>query len=266
MYDSEYIARFFDRYGEREWDRLVADPEQRVSLEIHKRLLDEYIKAGDRVFEAGSGPGRFTIELARIGTRIVVGDVSPEQLRLHREKTIEVESSIEERVLVDIVDLSRFSDGEFDAVICYGGPISYVLERADDAVAELLRITRPGGYLLISVISLLGTLRRFFSFFPDLIEKHGWNAAVDEVMRTGILTGEINDGHIVRLFRWRELQDMLGRHPCRITVASAANFIVLGNEEAFGQDERWMEEEIALCREPGVLDGGTHIVAVVQRT
>lgn len=94
-----------------------------------------------------------------IGTRIVVGDVSPEQLRLHREKTVEVESSVEERVLVDIVELPRFRDCEFDAVICCGGPISYVLEREDDAVAELLRITRPGGYLLLSVMSLLGTLR-----------------------------------------------------------------------------------------------------------
>ncbi len=265
MYDAEYIARFYDDYGEREWERLLADPEQRVSFEVHKRLLDEYVKAGDRVFEAGSGPGRFTIELARIGARIVVGDVSPEQLRLHREKTVEVESSIDERVVVDIVDLSRFSDAEFDAVICYGGPISYVLERADDAVAELLRITRPGGYLLLSVMSLLGTLRRFFSFFPGLIETHGWNAAVGEVMRTGILGGELNDGHILRMYRWRELKEMLERHPCRVTTASAANFIVLGNEEAFGKDERWLEQEIASCREPGALDGGTHIVAVVQR-
>ena len=107
-----------------------------------------YVSAGDRVFEAGSGPGRFTLELARIGARIVVGDISSEQLRLHRQKTVEVESSTEERVVVDIIDLSRFGDGEFDATVCYGGPISYVLERADDAVAELLRVTRPGGYLL----------------------------------------------------------------------------------------------------------------------
>ena len=99
----------------------------------------------------------------------------PRAAPLHREKTVEVESSVEERVLVDIVELPRFSDCEFDAVICCGGPISYVLERADDAVAELLRITRPGGYLLLSVMSLLGRLRRFLSFFPDLIDTHGWN-------------------------------------------------------------------------------------------
>jgi hypothetical protein len=91
-------------------------------------------------------------------------------------------------------------------------------------------------------------------------------AAVGQVMATGLLTDEINDGHVLRLYRWRELRELLERHPCRIDTASAANFIVLGNEEAFEEDARWLEEEIAACREPGALDGGTHIVAVVQRT
>jgi heme oxygenase len=81
-----------------------------------------------------------------------------------------------------------------------------------------------------------------------------------------LLTAEINDGHALRLYRWRELREMLERHPCRIIAASAANFLVNGNEEAFEEDQRWLEEEIAACREPGALDGGTHIVAVVQRT
>jgi SAM-dependent methyltransferase len=265
VYDSDHIARFYDDYGEREWERVVLDPAQRVSFEVHRRLLNEYVKAGDRVFEAGSGPGRFTIELARIGARIVVADVSPEQLRLHREKTAEIEPAIEERAVADIVDLSRFGDGEFDAVVCYGGPISYVLERADDAVAELLRVTRRGGYLLLSVMSLVGSLRIFFSYFPDLVKVHGWDQAVGDVMRTGFLNAQINDGHVLRMYRWRELRELLERHPCRIAVASAANFLVNGNEESFEDDERWLQQEIAACREPGVLDGGTHIVAVVQR-
>ena len=115
-------------------------------------------------------------------------------------------------------------------------------------------------------MSLLGTVRRFFAYFPHLIAVHGWDSAVGQVMATGLLTGEINDGHVLRLYRWRQLREMLDRHPCRIVTASAANFIVLGNEEAFEGDPRWLEEEIAGCREPGALDGGTHIVAVVQRT
>jgi len=38
-----------------------------------------------------------------------------------------------------------------------------------------------------------------------------------------------------------------------------------GDEETFASDERWLEHELAACREPGALDGGTHIVVAVER-
>jgi hypothetical protein len=100
-------------------------------------------------------------------------------------------------------------------------------------------------------MSLLGAVRKFFSYFPDLIAEHRWDAAVGEVMRTGLLTGEIDHDHVLRLYRWRELHELLERHPCRIVAASAANFLVIGNEGAFAEDQRWLEVEIAACREPG---------------
>ena len=261
-YDPGYIAGFYDEYGEREWERFDGRPMDRVGLEVHMRLLREFVHAGDRTLEVGAGPGRFTLELAAIGARVVVGDISPRQLELHREKTASVEDAIEDRFLLDIVDLSRFGDGEFDAVVCYGGPLSYVLGEADRALGELLRVTRPGGLVLLSVMSLLGSSRAFFSFFAELIEQFGWQRAVADIIETGVLPADVNNGHVCRLYRWRELDALLGRHPCRVVAASAANFISAGND---AWDDRFLEIEIAACREPGALDGGTHIVAVVER-
>lgn len=107
-YDRAHIASFFDAYGETEWERLERTPTDRVVFEVHRRLLDEWIRPGDRVLEVGAGPGRFTIELARIGARVVVGDVSPRQLELHREKAAAVEGAVEARLVLDVVDLARF--------------------------------------------------------------------------------------------------------------------------------------------------------------
>jgi ubiquinone/menaquinone biosynthesis C-methylase UbiE len=264
-YDRDHVARFYDEYGEREWSRLEGRPMDRVNFEVHRRLLDEHVRPGDRVLEVGAGPGRFTLELARLGAQVMVGDVSPKQLELHREKTAEIEAAVEERVLLDVVDLSRFADQSFDAAVCYGGPISYALERADDAVSELLRVTRIGGRVLLSVMSLLGAARAFFGFFPELIEEHGWDAAVGDVFATGVLTAAINDGHVLKVYRWQELQTLLARHACRLVAASASNYLVIGNEETFAQDERWLELELAACREAGALDAGTHVLAVVER-
>ena len=98
-YDPDHIARFFDEYGEREWERFDRSAMDRVNLEVHLRLLREHVQAGDRVLDAGAGPGRFTLELAKLGATVVVGDISTRQLELHAEKTVDVEASIESREL-----------------------------------------------------------------------------------------------------------------------------------------------------------------------
>jgi SAM-dependent methyltransferase len=265
LYDRDHIASFFDEYGEQEWERLEQRPMDRVNFEVHRRVLEEHVRPGDRVLEIGAGPGRFTLELARLGARVLVGDVSPRQLELHRGKTAAVEDAIEARVLLDVVDLSAFAEAELDVAVCYGGPISYVLERADDALAELLRVTRPGGRVLLSLMSLLGTARAFFHAFPELIEEHGWETMVTDVFATGVLTAEINNDHVMKMYRWAEVEALVARHPCRLLTASASNYLVIGNEDAFVRDERWLELELSACREPGALDAGTHIVAAVER-
>lgn len=54
-----------------------------------------------------------------------------------------------------------FDDGSFDVTVCYGGPISYAVDRTEDAIAELARVTRPGGHVLVSVMSLVGALQAY---------------------------------------------------------------------------------------------------------
>ena len=261
-YDADFIARFYDEYGEREWGRFDLTPMDRVGLEVHLRLLRAHIRPGMRVLDAGAGPGRFSLELAALGATVVAGDISPRQLELHAEKTASVESSISARELLDIVDLSRFDDASFDAVVCFGGPLSYVLGEADRALAELLRVTKPGGPVFLTVMSLLGSARAFFHSWPEMIERFGWQRAVLDIFATRDLEPDVNDGHVCRLYRWSDLEALLKRHPCRVLATSAANFLSVGNEH---WDDRFLEIEIEVCRQPGALDGGTHIVAVVER-
>ena len=56
-YDPEHIARFYNEYGVREWERFDVTAMDRVGLEVHLRLLREHIRDGDRVLDAGAGPG-----------------------------------------------------------------------------------------------------------------------------------------------------------------------------------------------------------------
>lgn len=273
-YDAEYIGDYFDNYGEREWARLEADAESRVSFHLHRAFLEEYVCAGDEVLEVGAGPGRFTIELAQLGARVTVGDLSNVQLELNRARVEAAghDGAVVARKILDIVNLSEFASETFDAVVAYGGPLSYVLERADDALAELLRVTKPRGHVFLSVMSLTGATRKYL---PGILKwaRERSLEEVEYVLRTGDQVGEIGGGHVCHMYRWAEFEALLKRHSCTIVAASAANFLSLNHDEALRETqsdpvlwEKLLRWEMEACRQPGALDGGTHIIAVVRRT
>lgn len=113
------------------------------------------LSPGDRVLDAGCGAGRHVCEAFRIkGVKVVGIDLNWEDLcktattlyLMHLEN-----GNGQERCLISQADVVclPFRDGVFDAVIC-----SEVLEHIPDgrqAVAELVRVLRPGGKLVVSV-------------------------------------------------------------------------------------------------------------------
>jgi ubiquinone/menaquinone biosynthesis C-methylase UbiE len=269
-HDPEYTTQHYDAYADREWDRHDASWAARTSFAIHCHYLSEFVGSGDVVLDAGAGPGRFTIELAKLGARVHVADVSPVQLQQNAERVRAAgcDEAVDARVHADICDLSMFPNGHFDAVVCFGGPLSYVLDRADVALGELCRVTRPGGIVLVSVMSTAGAVR---AFLPQMLEESRTFGPEysDTVLRTGDLPRDTNQGHECHMYRWSELSELLGRHG-EIVAASAANFITAQHEaalDAASDNERAaiLRWEIELCREPGAIDGGTHILAVLRR-
>ena len=272
-YDPDYISGFYDDYAEREWERFERGAANRVNFLIHRHHLRQWVKSGDHVLDAGAGPGRFTIELARIGATVTAVDVSPVQIELNRQKVVEAGcgSSVDGRHVADIVDLSRFPDGGFDATVCYGGALSYVMDRAPDALAELVRVTKPGGNVLISVMSLVGSAGALLSTFPELIDRFGGDS-LDREIATGDLFGPTSRGHRCHMYRWSELEALLQTQDCEIVGKSASGFLAINNEHALTKFERdpelfewFLRWEIEFCQETGAIDGGTHMIAIVRR-
>jgi hypothetical protein len=78
-------------------------------------------------------------------------------------------------------------------------------------------------------------------------------------------------GMPVHLFSWADLRERLDRHPCELVAASASNFLSVGNDEVC---ERWLQDpvmwdrflawEVDSCAQPGAIDAGTHIIAVIR--
>lgn len=221
----------------------------------------------------GAGPGRFTEVLHRIGCHIVVADLSPEQLAEHRERARAqgFADSVEGWYLLDICALTPLANASFDAVVAYGGPLSHVLERRHQALAEGLRVLRPGGLLIVSVMSMMGTLHRYL---PALLELTP--AQRRAVLNSGDLTSSTSPGssHHCHLFRARELAAFLEGASLTLVSLSASSALTTGVGADIASDaEAWsavLEAERAACverlsRQWHALDRSLSALAAPQR-
>jgi ubiquinone/menaquinone biosynthesis C-methylase UbiE len=80
------------------------------------------------VLDAGGGPGRYSIELAKQDYKVVLLGLVPKMLKTVKRKIKQagVLGKVSQFIQGSIEDLSMFSDETFDAVLCLGGSKSFV--------------------------------------------------------------------------------------------------------------------------------------------
>jgi SAM-dependent methyltransferase len=269
-YDPKALERHYDLAGMAEYDRHDRSPEMRMKLELHMTCLRSFVQPGSRVLEIGPGPGRFTEVLTRMGCRVLVVDISSEQLRLNRERAEGqgYAESIEAWLKTDMCDLSALRGELFDSVVAFGGPFSYVFEWRDRAMQECLGVLEPQGLLLLSVMSRWGSLHAFLQYVPPLPREE-----VDTIIRTGDIAPDTTpraaaDGHHHHWFTADELRCFLEAHSLSVEFMSASNALstkwaeLLEDETTFA---RVLELERQATQSSGALDMGTHILAVAKR-
>ncbi|MEA5596258.1 class I SAM-dependent methyltransferase [Rivularia sp. UHCC 0363] len=270
-YSSQWVANYFDDYSEKEWERLVKTPTEEVKLFIHTHYLKEYIRSGDYVLEIGAGAGRFTQILVELGARVIVADISEKQLNLNKKYAEELGfiKGIEDWFQLDICDMKQLENHQFDSVVCYGGPLSYVFDRRDIALQEILRVLKCKGKALLSVMSLWGSIHEFLPSTLKVTSEDNAN-----IIKTGDLCPENFHGanHHCHLFRAQELVKFLEINQTQILTISASNCLSAAWGERLleiRQDTtKWQDlllMELEASREQGCSDMGTHIIAIVEK-
>jgi SAM-dependent methyltransferase len=114
---------------------------------VMRRLLPAL--PGPEVLNAGAGAGSLTLKLVDAGLRVTSTDYSPELCEWTREGLRRRGAERDNPVLQSDLQRLDLPDAAFDAAVC-----AEVLEHLDDdaaALAELHRVLRPGGLLLVTV-------------------------------------------------------------------------------------------------------------------
>jgi SAM-dependent methyltransferase len=117
------------------------------------------VKAGQKVLDVGTGTGVVAISAARVGAEVTGLDLTPALLARARENAVIAEQNVTWHE--GDAEALPFADGSFDTVLSQFGHM--FAPRAEQAMAELLRVLRPGGTLAFATWPPEHFIGRFFT-------------------------------------------------------------------------------------------------------
>jgi ubiquinone/menaquinone biosynthesis C-methylase UbiE len=132
------------------WDAIAAGYDEFVAPGeaplAHAGLALAGLEAGDRFLDVAAGPGGLSLPAARLGARVLATDWSPAMLerltaRVREEGLCDVETRVMDAHALDIEDDTFDVTGsQFGVMLVPDQPV---------ALREMVRVTRPGGRVLL---------------------------------------------------------------------------------------------------------------------
>jgi ubiquinone/menaquinone biosynthesis C-methylase UbiE len=265
------VADVYNSDPKREWRRLEKDPYHTIEFLVTMHYIKKHLPANGKILDAGGGPGRYSIELCRMGYDVVLLDISDGCISSAKERFLSepkfVQDGISEFVVGDISDLSYFEANSFDAILCLGGPLTHISEKEKrgKAMAELVRIAKPGAIIFISVMGYYAVLRTILMRFSHEIIEQSFQTLIesgDTIGSTGTLW------HFFRADELKNLAESSGLSTIEMAGCEGLSSNLLDATNAIGTNgdkwDHWMRLLIKTSSDPSVVDMAEHILYIGQ--
>ena len=269
----ELVKRYYSELGVKEWRRLVKDPYHRLEFDTTIYFLKKYLPKRGLVLDAGGGPGRYTIELAKLGYEIVLLDLTPKLLGIAKRKIRKMGVKDRIRAIMEgtIEGLSMFKDNVFDAVLCLGGALCHVVdkEQRERTIDELIRVAKNRAPIFISVIGRLAVLIGELVNFPEEIE-------IEDIFRrvrdTGDYYGELGFAPS-HFYLPEELEEALKRRGVEVIEMVGLEGLASQHRKETNRLFRkypkawkiWWETHLKTCTHPSVVGISEHFLIICRK-
>ena len=257
-----YLEEYYNSYNEE--GRLLSRHGQ-----VEYRTTMKYIEAclegipEPSILEVGAGTGRYSVTLAKRGLHVTAVELVEHNLEVLRSKLDGTEPI--RTMQGNALELSVFPDRSFDLTLVLGPMYHlYTKEEKERALSEAVRVTKPGGYLLVA----------YCMNDPTVIQYVFGMNHLHEVMELNMLTA---DWHCVsepkdvfELVRTEEIAELDAALPVKrirlVATDGATNYkreyIDAMDDATF---EKWMEYHFAICERQDLIGASHHTLDILRK-
>ena len=256
MDNAEKLRIFYENEGEEEL-RFSSGGVHTLEYEAAVKYLDRYLRLGSAVLDSCAGSGAYAFYLAGKGHSVTAGDIVPYNVEIMQKKQGD-NPVLKEIYCGDALDLGRFPDKSFDAVLLMGA-LYHLGDYGDRkrAVDESRRVLKEGGILACTYMNRHAVIMNNASGGLDNI---------DEILtflndgKEGIFyastPGEMN----------RLIQECGLNRLCHVALDGIACLMYqtakLLDETGF---ERWKQYHFASCEDQSLLGASYHNMIICSK-
>ena len=257
-----YLEEYYNHFDEE--GRLLSRHGQ-VEYLTTMRYIEECLKgiSTPNILEVGAGTGRYSVTLAKQGRQVTAVELIEHNLEVLKSKLEGTEPIT--AFQGNALDLSRLSDNSFDLTMLLG-PMYHLFTKEEKlkALSEAVRVTKPGGYILVAYCMNEPTILQYV---------FGLNH-VHEVMELNMLTPDwhcISDPkELFEMVRTEEIEDLDSTVPVKriklVATDGAAHYmrecIDAMDDETFDQ---WMEYHFTICERQDLIGASNHTLDLLQK-
>lgn len=165
--DEALVQEVYRRFDE---DSRLKSKSARVEFLTNVRYIEKYLKPGAKILDLGAGTGEYSLYFSRKGYCVTALELAERNLEAFRGK-LSAEDSVE-LIQGNALDLCRFADDSFDAVLVFG-PL-YHLHCPEDrrrCIEEAKRVCKSDGTLFFAFIANDIVIMTMFDCEPDYFVK-----------------------------------------------------------------------------------------------
>jgi ubiquinone/menaquinone biosynthesis C-methylase UbiE len=258
----DYLNEYYSSYNEE--GRLLSRHGQ-----VEYRTTMKYIReslAGledPAILEVGAGTGRYSVTLAKEGFRVTAVELVEHNLQQLKAKLDGTEPIV--TMQGNALDLSALPDSAFDLTLLLG-PMYHLYTRADKlrALSEAVRVTKPGGSLLVAYCMNEATVIQYVFGKGHL----------QDVMEQKLLTPDWHcvsePKEVFELIRTEEIAALDAEFPVRriklVATDGASHYM---RECIDGMDDetfdKWMEYHFSICERQDLIGASNHTLDILRK-